>query len=354
MTLLFSITFFCIIIVIIDQYHKENVKANRLFYYVTHALPLFLVPKIFYTTIFKINKEKLTKQLKNSGDLEHVNYRVNYYNKISTPHTLQVLPKISKVKKDPYINLLLSEYFSIYKHKTRSYYLDLNKGIRYFKNKKRVSIQFGDVRIIHKQPTLVKSRLICKDNGNNVLLKLDKVRHFLFVKDKKKFNEKKGKLVWRGAAHTPLRRTLLKKFHKQAHHLINTPFILDKKMKETRKVNFLTIRQQLDYKYILSIEGNDVATNLKWIMSSNSIVFMTKPTCESWFMEGDLIANHHYVEIQNDWSDLVEKIEYCNNNPEFCTKILDNAQKYVSHFKNQKSEKLITMMVLEKYFNIQK
>jgi hypothetical protein len=125
-------------------------------------------------------------------------------------------------------------------------------------------------------------------------------------------------------------------------------------MKESRKVNFLTIRQQLDYKYIHSIEGNDVATNLKWIMSSNSIVFMTKPTCESWFMEGDLIANHHYVEIQNDWSDLVEKIEYCNNNLEFCTKILDNAQKHVSLFKNPKSEELITMMVLEKYFRNQK
>ena len=101
-------------------------------------------------------------------------------------------------------------------------------------------------------------------------------------------------------------------------------------MKLARKANFMTIRQQLNYKYILSVEGNDVATNLKWIMSSNSIVFMTKPTCESWFMEGDLIANFHYVEVKKDWSDIIEKIEYCNNNSAFCAEILKKLKQYVT------------------------
>ena len=45
----------------------------------------------------------------------------------------------------------------------------------------------------------------------------------------------------------------------------------------------------LNYKFILAIEGYDVATNLKWIMSSNSLAVMPRPTYATWFMEGTLI-----------------------------------------------------------------
>ena len=38
-------------------------------------------------------------------------------------------------------------------------------------------------------------------------------------------------------------------------------------------------------KFIISIEGNDVASNLPWIMASNSLAFMTKPKFEGWFMQ---------------------------------------------------------------------
>ena len=69
--------------------------------------------------------------------------------------------------------------------------------------------------------------------------------------------------------------------------------------------------EQLQNKFILCIEGNDVASNLKWAMSSNSLVFMTKkPKFETWFMEGTLIPGHHYVEIKDDYSDMIEKMDY--------------------------------------------
>jgi len=34
------------------------------------------------------------------------------------------------------------------------------------------------------------------------------------------------------------------------------------------------LHQHLKYKFVLSLEVNDVASNLKWIMSSNSIAVM--------------------------------------------------------------------------------
>lgn len=59
-----------------------------------------------------------------------------------------------------------------------------------------------------------------------------------------------------------------------------------------------TIREHLDYKFIMAIEGNDVASNLKWVMSSNSLAVMPRPTCETWFMEGTLIPDYHYIEVR--------------------------------------------------------
>ena len=112
----------------------------------------------------------------------------------------------------------------------------------------------------------------------------------------------------------------------------------------------ISIEVHLKYKFILCIEGVDVATNLKWVMSSNSIAVMAKPKIESWFMEKQLIANYHYIEIKDDYSDLEEKLTFYINNLDECLRIIKNANTYVNQFKDSKREKLISLLVLEKYF----
>jgi hypothetical protein len=114
--------------------------------------------------------------------------------------------------------------------------------------------------------------------------------------------------------------------------------------------DFLTIDEHLQYKFILCLEGNDVATNLKWVMSSNSLAVMPKPKFETWFMEGTLIANHHYVEIKDDYSDLEERLNYYINNPHEALHIIRNAHDYVEEFEDKEREDLISLLVLEKYF----
>lgn len=80
--------------------------------------------------------------------------------------------------------------------------------------------------------------------------------------------------------------------------------------------DFLTIEEQLGYQFIVSVEGIDVATNLKWIMASNSLCLMRRPRFETWFMEGTMIPGYHYVELRDDFSDLPEKVAYYRDNPE--------------------------------------
>ncbi|WP_036830286.1 glycosyl transferase family 90, partial [Photobacterium sanctipauli] len=96
----------------------------------------------------------------------------------------------------------------------------------------------------------------------------------------------------------------------------------------------------------------DVATNLKWAMSSNSLCVMPKPKYETWFMEGTLKAGVHYIEVADDYSDLEEKLSYYIAHTQKAQKIITNANEYVAQFKNKEREDLISFLVLKKYFEL--
>lgn len=100
----------------------------------------------------------------------------------------------------------------------------------------------------------------------------------------------------------------------------------------------------------MALEGNDVASNLKWVMSSNSIAVMPKPTCETWFMEGTLIPNYHYIEVKDDLSDLEERINYYIEHTDKAEAIVKHAHEYVEVFKNKEREDAIALLTLDKYF----
>lgn len=106
----------------------------------------------------------------------------------------------------------------------------------------------------------------------------------------------------------------------------------------------------LNNKYLLSIEGNDCGTGLNWKLSSNSLVMMSKPTKFSWLMEDKLIPDYHYICLKDDYSDLREKLLWCNQHPQKCKQIIKNANYYMEMFKDQKIETYIEQQVLDTYF----
>ena len=85
-------------------------------------------------------------------------------------------------------------------------------------------------------------------------------------------------------------------------------------------------------------------------MSSNSLCVMPKPKYETWFMEGRLIKDFHYIEVEDDFSDAEDKIYYYLKNFEKSIKIIENANNYIKQFKDHEKEKLISLMVLSKFF----
>ena len=87
-------------------------------------------------------------------------------------------------------------------------------------------------------------------------------------------------------------------------------------------------------------------------MSSNSVAVMPKPKFESWFMEGKLIPDYHYIQIKDDYSDMEEKINYYIKNTDKLKIISKNANEYISQFKDKESEKIISILVMEKFFSL--
>ena len=209
---------------------------------------------------------------------------------------------------------------------------------------------FGNVVNIHDHPCFLKSRPISDNNQNSILLKLNAIRHYQFLTYDIPFSDKKAKAVWRGHMHQEHRVMLVNKFYD--NDVCNIGHC-DKKHphKESYK-GFLSVEDQLTYKYIVSIEGKDVATNLKWIMSSNSLCFMRKPRYETWFMEGRLEAGVHYVELKDDFSALEEKIAFFNENTNKALEIISNAQAYTKQFLDAEQEEIIGILVAEKYFKL--
>jgi hypothetical protein len=303
-------------------------KHNKFRFYFTGFARL-LVPAGF----FRHNLHRKLEGLRDY-DFAYIKSRVNYYNKLTAVKTLG--PHVKSLSK-----------FKLGR-KFRTYFFDSYEYTRYYNPELRISFLFGDITHVPEDVSIVKSRPVRGDNENSILLKLNKVRHFMFVNDKKDFRSKENKLVGRNVVSVPHRVRFYEKYFDHSMcdlGKINRTGVNDHWIKKR-----LTFEEHLENKFVLCLEGNDVATNLKWVMSSNSLPVMPVPKFETWFMEGKLIADTHFVAIQDDYADLEEKLKYYIKNTDQALRILANAHQHVNQFRNKKQEDLISLLVLEKYF----
>ena len=309
---------------------KKSHRNNKQLYYSLNFLKL-LIPNFFYRNRLKERLNEINKY-----DVDYIRMRVNYYNKMDRDINLpDNISNLSSLK---------------IKNFHRTYFFDSYEFTRYFNSSLKMNFLFGDITYIPDIPSIVKSRPILDNHENSVLFKLNKIRHFTYTNDSNEFENKIDMLIGRGA---------VSKKHKKRTDFYKMYF--DNKLCDLGQINSntdhdhwikrkISIEAHLKYKFILCIEGVDVATNLKWVMSSNSIAVMAKPKIESWFMENKLIADYHYILIKDDYSDLEERLNYYINNIDKCLEIINNANEYVKQFKDEKREKLISLLVLEKYF----
>ncbi|MCH5714853.1 hypothetical protein [Niabella hibiscisoli] len=120
-------------------------------------------------------------------DIDYLKDRVNYYNKLETIMSINKdAPTIETFKR-----LEKPDRFSTYHHDSLEYLI-------YYKPELKLNYVFGDITYVPGSPSIIKSRPVKAPNENAVVMKLDRTRHYRFVKDDIPFVDKKNILIGRG------------------------------------------------------------------------------------------------------------------------------------------------------------
>jgi hypothetical protein len=223
-------------------------------------------------------------------------------------------------------------------------------------------------------PTLAKSRRVADRLAGVVLLPLDRARHWgdlaRVAQADVPFADKDDRLVWRGGTTGRFKRDA------GGEPLASRSFVaglpdrpgIDVGYSEIVQVGPetsdlplealrarlrppMTLEEQLRSKFLLSLEGNDVATGLKWMLASNSCVVMPPPVCESWACEGELRPFEHYVPVRPDLSDLEAVHDWCLSHPGDCAAIARQGQVYIRRFLDAGRERAICREVIAGYLD---
>lgn len=263
--------------------------------------------------------------------------------------------------------------------KKTTYYQDMTRAIHYLPTFYKTCFLFYPHDRVEgfTVPTLVKSRPI-HDYNESILFNMNYIRHFSDVYKVEDvdipYHEKKNILIWRGSDtgygfgnNIPFRpvsrQTLVETYYNYEGHEIDVGLSSvsvnnkNKSLMTTTSVpcfqNYvkpkMSMKEMLQHKFILSVEGNDVATNIKWILCSNSVAFCPPFTINSWILEEHLHPWQHYIPVRHDFLDLPEKVEWAMNHPTECEGILKEAHKYMEPFLDIKQEKKIMSVILEEY-----
>ena len=199
------------------------------------------------------------------------------------------------------------------------------------------------------------------------------------VSDDISFCEKIPKIFWRGALSgsryvTPSRRVgvyslkTIQDFRSQrenysrisaVYYSTKNPEITDfkltcelsKALQAESNFNFhsdkASPKDHLHYKYILCPLGNDVASNLYWVVSTQSLAFKEEGDYEciaDYFLKPWI----HYIPISKGLHDLQDKYIWCQNNEDKCKLIIENANSAYKNIIDSKYWEVNELIVLDR------
>lgn len=115
----------------------------------------------------------------------------------------------------------------------------------------------------------------------------------------------------------------------------------------------ITIREMMSYKAIVMLEGNDVASGLKWALLSQSVVLMPPPKHTSWAMEELLEPWVHYIPLKEDASDIEDQMKWITEHDAAARLISQRGtlwmQDLVFHPNAAREERMIKEELLRRY-----
>lgn len=116
----------------------------------------------------------------------------------------------------------------------------------------------------------------------------------------------------------------------------------------------MSFEEQLQYKAIIMLEGNDVSSGLKWALySETTVVLMTVPTKTSWAMEELLLPWIHYIPLNDALDNVEEQMEWIIQHDEEAKQIAYRGSLWIKdlffHPKSVEEDERINDEILKRY-----
>ncbi len=310
-------------------------KKMALFFYIRGALRN-LVPRSWLNA----GRRRVLRKWEKRPDAGYLRWRRDIYCRLNEPFSI---PKESGV---------VLKDVRVGKYQSR-YSIDAQRSLRCFPKDSILAFKDGDVRENPEVPTLIKARrLNGKNEENAVIMNLDSIRHWLHPHDNIPFDEKIPKLFFRGDIFNKPARVEF--FEKWADNEMFDLGDTNRSNPSRWQSEFVSIPDHFKYRFILALEGYDMASSLQWIMASGCVPVMPKPTVEGWLMHSRLVAGKHYIEIAPDFSDVGDKLRYYIGHADEARMISEESKKWVSQFNDRKRERIISLLVVDKYLSLNK
>lgn len=134
----------------------------------------------------------------------------------------------------------------------------------------------------------------------------------------KKWQE--NKIFWRGSLFVSFSRRCLFELGKKYSEYLQ--------IEDSTKGKFLSMVDQARYKYLIDTRGNGWSGRLQTLLKLGRVIFVASRPYREWYFDR-LIPMRHYVPIEEDMSDLIEKYFFMENHPEIYAKIVRNMGEFV-------------------------
>jgi len=318
---------------------------------------------LFNTDIIKLPHYIFAIGVKDRVVYKHHNldgFNLIYEIGLTIEHIINVYLKNYNDEKTPFYFLI-----SCYDGYIENTYNYVKKNPHIFKNENDYFINEKEIEFEDdKYPLLHKNKYVLCQNvqiNNEYIIAVPDRYYFCLNKYNKyrsihlniKFNEKKSKLVYAGKNYG----SKYNFFSRKDIQISQREYF--KSIKDKISINdnlyvpehFIGINEMITYKYILDIDGNASTWDATaWKLNSNSVIFKTKSIWKQWFFE-DYKEWIHYIPINEDFTDIQEKINWCENNQEKCIEITKNCRKLFKKIYSYSNVEKITKKTIEVILN---